>query len=238
MTTNQKIEEAKFFLDHINFYQPDVSIVKFYFSAYLGAVQSIPDYILNEANLVFELGLHEDETWYYRNFEDKAKNLFENGSKNPLRYYNWWKVITTQNNSSAVGKIFQNIRNIDTHKKKQKPVFNVLVLPKDNFDDEKPHKVIVEVTNDSDITSLNDLLLNVGKQHHLDRFNKIRKEKNRPLAIDLKFAHYLQIEGLPNFGSLVEACDIWIQVMEHTVNISRKMFQEHRQGSLIKTGLE
>ena len=49
---------------------------------------------------------------------------------------------------------------------------------------------------------------------------------------------YLQIDGLPNFGSLVDACDIWIQVMEHTVNISHQMFQEHKHGLLIKTGLE
>jgi len=237
MTTNQKIEEAKFFLDHIKFYQPDISIVKFYFSAYLGAIQSIPDYILNEANLIFELGLPENETWYDWNFEKKAKVVSDKGSKNALRYYKWWKAITTSHDSSAVGKVFRNIRNMDMHKKKQKPIFNVLVLPKDSFDDEKSHKIIVEVTNDGDVTSLDDLLLNVGKQHHLDAFNKIRKEKKRVFATDLKFKPYLQIEGLPNFGSLDEACDIWIQVMEHIVNISRQMFQEHKQGLVIKTGL-
>lgn len=238
MTTNQKIDEAKFFLSHIDFYQPDVSIVKFFFSAYLGAIQSIPDYILNEANLIFRLGLPEDKTWYPRNFEEKAISLSENGSKNALRYYRWWKTVTTQNNSSAVGKVFQNIRNIDIHKTKQKPIFNVLVLPKDNFEDERPHKVVVQVTNEGDVTSLDDLLLDVGKEHHLERFNKIRQEKNRPFASELKFASYLQIDGLPNFGSLVEACDTWIQVMEHVVTISREMFQEHKLGREIKTGLE
>ena len=70
MTANQKIEEAKFFLDHMKFYQPDISIVKFYFSAYLGAVQSIPDYVLHEANLIFELRLPENETWYPKNYKE------------------------------------------------------------------------------------------------------------------------------------------------------------------------
>lgn len=238
MTTNQKIEEAKFFLDHIKFYEPDVSIVKYYFSAYLAAVQSISDYILNEANLVFELGLSKNEKWTYVQFEKNAKITFEKGSKNALRYYKWWSQMISSTNASPVGKAFRNIRNIDMHKTKQKPIFNVLVLPKDNFDDEKPHKIIVEVTTGGDITSLDDLLLNVGKQHHLDKFNEIRIQKNRSLATDLKFTPYLQIEGLPNFGSLVDACDIWIQVMEQIVKISREMFQEHKQGSLIKTGLE
>ncbi len=64
MTVEQKINEASLWLEHIHFYSPDISIVKYYFAAFLSATASIQDYILAEANEFYQLELPMGKTWH------------------------------------------------------------------------------------------------------------------------------------------------------------------------------
>ncbi len=234
MTTDQKIDEALFWLEHIRFYYPDISILRYYFGAYLSAITSIQDYILAEASEVYNLELPLEETWHSWHFKKKAKEKAEAGENNALNFYNWWDAWISTNNRSLVGKVFTKLRNMDMHKKKQKPMLNILVLPVDEKSYEKPSKISVEITGDGVISSIEELNISIDsyKPKFLERINKVRKERGDPLATEIKVAEYLQVEGLPNFGSLLDACEIELQYWVDFVKHARGIFAGG------KTGLE
>lgn len=238
MTLDQKIDEAQFFLEHIAFYDPDISVVKYFFSAFLYSVSSIPDYILAEASTEYKLDLLMDDTWYPADFERESKKQDKLGKPNALIFFKWWKAWTNSKNNSAVGKIFKNIRNMETHKIKQKPIFNVMVLADKPLVGDVPIKIPVEVTGHGDISSVDDIdiSINLIKPKLLEQINKQRKERSQPNATDIQTAAYLQMDGLPNFGSLVDSCGIWLQMMTDFARIAREIMTESRVGRP-KTGI-
>ncbi|MDH3854247.1 MAG: hypothetical protein OES23_07315 [Nitrosopumilus sp.] len=235
MTIEQKIDEAYLWLEHIKFYSPDISVVKYFFSAYLSSVSSISDYILAEANQFYSLGLSTDSTWYPRDFEIAAKKI---GKSNALKFYKWWKVWTDGRRQRGIGKVFNNIRNMEIHKIKQKPILNILILPLDNQKYEIPHKLPVSLTQEGVIASTKELdrSIKLLKPKYLKEINKIRKEKGISLATNIKVAEYLQVEGLPGIGSLVDACGIYLQMWIDFAKMARELFEESKTGEP-KTGL-
>lgn len=226
MTTDHKIDEALFWLEHIKFYYPDISILRYYFGAYLSAVGSIKDYVLAEASEKYELDLSLDETWYPKHFKEKAEEKAKKGNTNALNFYNWWDAWTSADKNTMVGQVFNKLRNRDMHKKKQKPVLNILILPMDNKPYEKPEKIPVEITGNGVISSLNDLNMSIDllKPKYLEQVNKIRIERGDQLATNIKVAEYLQVEGLPGMGSLIDACEIELQYWTDFVKHAREIF--------------
>ncbi len=238
MTVEQKINEASLWLEHIHFYSPDISIVKYYFGAFLSATASIQDYILAEANEFYQLELPMDKTWYPSHFEREAKKQAENRKPNALEFYKWWVAWTSSSKVGKVGEVFNNIRNMEIHKKKQQPVLNVLILPMENKPYEKPHKVPVTITGEGSISSIDELNVSIDllKPKILEKYNKIREEKGDHPADNIQVAEYLQVEGLPGMGSLVDCCGIWLQYWIDFVKIARELFEESKTGKP-KTGL-
>ena len=234
MTVDQKIDEALLWLEHIRFYYPDISIIRYFFSAFLSSVASIKDYVLAEASEVYKLDLPLDETWYPRHFKEKAEEKAENGNNSALNFFNWWEAWNNKTNNSKVGQVFNRLRNMDMHKKKQKPALNILILPLENKTYEKPHKIPVEITGDGVISSIDELDMSIEllKPKYLERINKVRAEKGDPPASNIKVAEYLQVEGLPNFGSLIDASEIELQYWIDFVKHAREIFAGG------KTGLE
>ena len=234
MTVDQKIDEALLWLEHIRFYYPDISIIRYFFGAYLSSVASIKDYVLAEASEVYDLDLPLDETWYPKHFKEKAEEKWKNGNNSALNFFNWWTAWNNTTNNSKVGQVFNRLRNMDMHKKKQKPALNILILPLDNKPYEKPHKVPVEITGDGVISSIDELNTSIElfKPRYLAEINKVRAEKGDSPASNIKVAEYLQVDGLPNFGSLVDACEIELQYWTDFVKVARDIFADG------KTGLE
>jgi len=234
VTTDQKIDETLFWLEHIRFYNPDISILRYFFGAFLSSVLSIKDYTLAEASEVYHLDLPMDETWYHRHFKEKADELAKKGDKKAINFYNWWQAWIKTNDNSKVGQVFNKLRNMDMHKKKQKPVLNILILPLDNKEYERPHKIPVEITGEGGISSVEELNTSIDllKPKYLERINKVRKEMDDPVATNIQVAEFLQVEGLPNFGSLVDACEIELQYWIDFVKHAREIFAGG------KTGLE
>jgi len=234
MTVDQKIDEALLWLEHIRFYYPDISIIRYFFGAYLSSVASIKDYVLAEASEVYDLDLQLDETWYPKDFKEKAAAKAKNGNESALNFFNWWTVWNKKTNNSKVGQVFNKLRNMDMHKKKQKPALNILILPEDNKAYEKPHKIPVEITGDGVISSIDELNMSIDllKPKLLEKINQLRTEKGDPPALNIKVAEYLQVEGLPHFGSLVDACEIELQYWVDFVKHAREIFAGG------KTGLE
>ncbi len=167
-----------------------------------------------------------DETWYPRHFKEKAETNAKNGNTGALNFFNWWEVWNNKTNNSKVGQVFNRLRNMDMHKKKQKPALNVLILPLENTTYEKPHKIPVEITGDGVISSIEELNMSIEllKPKYLERINKVRSEKGDPPASNIQVAEYLQVEGLPNFGSLVDACEIELQYWVDFVKHARAIF--------------
>jgi len=230
LTLDEKIQEAEFFLDLIKKTQPDVSLVKYYFSAFLGALGSIHDYILAEASQEYELGLPLNETWYDGDFEKKAK---EKNSKNALLFLKWWRKITENHNKIGAGKVIKDVRNMEMHKTKQKPIFNVLWWAIPPLEGQKLKKIPVTTTHNSDVKSLDDLdvSLNLLGPKILEEENKKRVENSLPLATEIQFTCSLQIPGLPNFGRLDQACETFVQIMKHDVKIARDIMKESKTGT-------
>jgi len=238
MTVEQKIDEAAFWLEHVKFYSPDISIVKYFFGAFLSAVTSIQDYVLAEANEFYQLGLSMDEKWNWKDFKKESKKQAKNGKPNAFEFYKWWSAWTKSSRAGKVGEVFSNIRNMEIHKKKQKPVLNVLILPMNQKSYEKPHKIPVTITGTGAISSIDELDVSIEllKPKILEECNKIRKERGDEPADNIQVAEYLQVEGLSGMGSLVDCCGIWLQFWIDFVKISRKLFKESKTGKA-KTGL-
>jgi len=231
VTLDEKIKEAEFFLELIRKHQPDVSVVKFYFSAFLGSVGSIHDYILAEANQEYQLELPMDKTWFDRHFEDKAN---EKNNENALLFLKWWRQVHKNHYETAVvGKVIKNIRNMEMHKTKQKPEFNVLWWAIPPLDGQTLKRISVVTTKDTDVKSLDDLDVSIDllRPRILKEENNRRTTNSQPPATDIIFTCSLQIPGLPNFGRLDQACETWLQVMKHDTEIARQIFQESKTGT-------
>ena len=238
MTVEQKIDEASLWLEHISFYSPDISIVKYFFGAFLSATSSIPDYILAEANQFYNLGLPMNSSWYPRDFEREAKNQDKDAKPNALKFYKWWCAWNDSKRAGKVGDVFNNIRNMEIHKKKQQPALNVLILPVDNKSYEIPHKIPVKITGSGVISSIEELneSIELLKPRVLEKYNKVRKDKGDPLATNIKVAERLEVEGLPGMGSLVDCCGIWLKMWIDFVKTAKELFEESKTGEP-KTGL-
>jgi len=230
LTLDEKIKEAEFFLDLIKKSQPDVSLVKYYFSAFLGALGSIHDYILAEASQEYELDLPLNETWYDWDFEKKAK---EKKNANALLFLKWWRQITKNHNQSGAGKVIKNVRNMEMHKTKQKPIFNVLWWAIPPIEKQTLKKIPVTATGNTDVKSLEDLdvSLDLIGPKILENENKMRREQSLPPATEIQFTCSLQIPGLPNFGRLDQACETFVQIMKHDIGIARQIMEESKTGT-------
>lgn len=232
MTLDEKIKEAEFFLDLIRKNQPNVSIVKFYFSAFLSAVESIPDYILAEASQEYELDLPLDEEWHYWDFEAKAKEN-EKKNENALLFLKWWRQFYRGTYHGKVGQVIKKIRNMEMHKTKQKPIFNVLWWALPPIDGQTLKKILVSAPRNIDMKSLDeiDLGLEILKPKILKKENEMRTKREQPLAEDIFFTCSLEIPGLPNFGRLDQACETWLEVMKHYTKIAREIMEESKTGT-------
>lgn len=135
MTVKEKLEEVEFFLEEIKKHNPDLKYVKHFFSAFLNSVFSIPDYILAEANLQFELKLSLSETWYPRHFKEKAKNMHNVEAEN---FYNWWSTFLTKLDETEIGRILKETRDLNTHKFYQKPRYFAIIQPENQLPSDKP----------------------------------------------------------------------------------------------------
>jgi len=123
-----KISEAKFFLEKMNAEtkkeSPDLFAISCYYSAFLSASYSVYDYALHNANRVFKLGLSDEGYWDWKIFQSEAKKQQNLGA---LKYISWWISRQKNDNNMIIGKAFSTCRRINTHKR---PTYKIGVDPK------------------------------------------------------------------------------------------------------------
>ena len=225
MTVNQKIDEASHHFKMIQKFYPNLKKTSYYYSPFISAIQSIPTYLLNEANERFSLGLPDDNAWYSRQFEEKAKEIFSE-NKILLNFFNWWTAWTTTNFKMEIGKLFKSSRNKDEHKTKQNPSIRALMILTDPYPDEKLLRVGIPMNMKSVLPENPDILasLNGSIDVYLEKFNVHRRKQNRRLTTSMNISLMLYSDIAPGFGTLVAFCDVELKHTVDFVNIARDIF--------------
>ena len=218
MTLEEKFEESEFFLKKIKETEPDLSQVKHYFSAFLYSIESIPDYLLAEAAVKYDLGLSLEETWYPNDFFNTSKKL---DIKEAQDYYEKWFAIKNMINQTNIGKIFSVMRNMHTHKTTQRPDYFLLITNKNPKEGEHVnHKLLLHPNGHPTLESALDVI-EANKKHYLNTWNGNR-EKNEQLTDDNMIAKLsIGIDRLQSF-ELVDLCEKFLKMMKTFAEISAK----------------
>ncbi len=88
MLAEEKLKEAEYWLETLKKTDPNRKEFRYHLGAFLSAIRSIMDYLLEDYNRKFSLGFSLDEKLYPNEFEKKAKQL---GHKDALNFIRWWK---------------------------------------------------------------------------------------------------------------------------------------------------
>lgn len=171
---NEKIDQALYFLKEIEKqYETPSPDIKYVFSAFLSSIQSVPDYLLSEANRKFGLGLIDSKTWYPSDFCKKSKEI---DNEKALKFYRFWNQYRKKLRKSQFGKLFYMLRNMDIHKTSQKPLFIFVVSINNNSN--YSQTVLVEEVRRAEIKN-NYLQREIDntKKEVLEDANKDRERK-------------------------------------------------------------
>lgn len=218
MTLEEKFEEAEFFLKKIKEVNLDLSQVKHYFSAFLYSVESIPDYLLAEAAIKYELGLSLDEKWTYREFNEKAK---KDNKKEAQDYYQKWSAIKNEIDQTHVGKIFSVMRNMHTHKTTQRPDYFLVITNKNPKEGERiTHKLLLHPKGHPTLETAMDVS-EANKKHYLNEWNKHRGENDQIIDNDMITKLSIGIDTLQSI-ELTKLCEEFLKIMKMFAKISTK----------------
>lgn len=115
MTVNDKFEEAVFFLEKLK--EPLTAIeIRHYYSAFLTAVSSIFDHMLEDANNKFLLGIPLNERLNSKNFRIIVEYL---GNVRAKKFIDWYDDVFNLIRKKESGKIFHVERNRNVHRRKR-----------------------------------------------------------------------------------------------------------------------
>jgi len=131
MTARDKLWEAEFFLNklHAPFKNAKpghlVLLIKnaekgwnAYLSAFLSAMRSILDHLLEDYNIKHSLDIPLTEKLYPRTFKRRAKELKDEAALNFLK---WWKMKMREINKDPTCSFLFNLRHISTHRRQVRP---------------------------------------------------------------------------------------------------------------------
>jgi len=137
MTSDGKIDEAERWLDKIrnSDHRKDRTALNDNVNAFLNAVNSIPDHLLEEYQQKFGLGVTFNDELRPRIFENVAK---KQGNGKALSFILAFNQEKAKVESDSIGKILSRKRDLDTHRDSQKPNKLVVVVggikdPNDDF---------------------------------------------------------------------------------------------------------
>lgn len=134
MTAKGKIDEAEVFLEKIHspFKEEPGTVVilikkaerewKAYLSAFLSAMRSVPDHLLEDYNVKHSLGIPLTKRLYPQTFENKAKQLKDAKSRvDALKFLKWWKMKMSKMYKDPTCSFLMNLRHISIHRRQVRP---------------------------------------------------------------------------------------------------------------------
>lgn len=116
MTSEEKINEAKFFLEKIIENYTQSPFLEYYFNAFVTSTRSISDYLLEDYNQKFNLGIPDNERKFHEMFKEKAYQL----GGQAVEFHKWHDRQITKITSNMYGKTFWNKRNFIIHRDGEK----------------------------------------------------------------------------------------------------------------------
>jgi len=118
MAAEDKINEADRWIDKLKHAYPNQQEVEDNLSAFLSASNSIENYLLEDYNNKYNLGIPFNEKLYAQKFEEKARSQ---KNINAITFISWFRQKKASIESDPVGSKFTNKRHLDVHRSKQKP---------------------------------------------------------------------------------------------------------------------
>ena len=113
MTAKNKLDEAQFFLDKINKAPVERSEWRYYFSAFLSSVRSVPDHLLYDYANKCGLGISLKDRVYTNVLKDKAE---AQSNKVAIKFIEWYIDEWTKLSNDKIVKVFVDSRNIENHR--------------------------------------------------------------------------------------------------------------------------
>jgi hypothetical protein len=135
MTARDKLNEAAFLLEKIHApfkeAKPGQAIIliknalrgwKAYLSAFLSAMRSVPDHLLEDYNIKQSLGIPLIKKLYPQTLKRKANQLKDgNKRKHALNFLKWWKTRMTAMEKDPTCSFLINLRHISVHRRQVQP---------------------------------------------------------------------------------------------------------------------
>ena len=90
MTAKNKLDEAQFFLDKMNKAPVERSEWRYYFSAFLSSVRSVPDHLLYDYANKCGLGISLKDRVYTNVLKDKAE---AQSNKVAIKFIEWYCIV-------------------------------------------------------------------------------------------------------------------------------------------------
>lgn len=214
MTAQDKLAEAYFFMQQLK--EPINALqASYFFSAYLSAINSIFDHLLEDANQKFYLGFSLDDYLDYRKFRTIAEF---SGNVKARQFIEWYDDIFNTIHANVVGKLFRVERNRNIHKRIEPPKL---------FAEMKPEN-LENIDTVTTIEFVHNLSFEEAKKHfddaiheYITRINENRLKNNRPMATTIISSLGFRFPDNPQM-SLNQICEKFYELMATVVDQSKK----------------
>jgi len=224
MTAQEKLNEAKFFLDKIITEKENLKELRYNTSAFLSAIRSIPDHALEEANKKLGVGIQITQYLDEDKFRKKAE---ENGNQKALDFLNWRESEIIIHKQIPPNEILRYVTNRNLHRIDIPFKIIVYYSAKEPLTYEKPRPLDIEVTGGRNIDSISELMneLDISFKLLLERLNQNRAKHNDPPASELNFEIRINFPNIIGLQAPL-ACEAVYQIMEIFVNDFQKYKQD------------
>ncbi len=199
MTVIEKFQEAEFFLGKM---KEELSAIetRHYYSAFLSAVNSIFDHLLEDANNEYLIGVSLEEILNAKKFRTL---IHHSGNINAKKFIDWYDDVFKLIRKTESGKIFHVERNRNIHRQIQTPTLHAVMETGDDYhEDHKVRMIFVPSISRKEVENM----YNKQADEFIKEINEQRVKNNHPLctAICTSF-HFALGDNLKI--NLVEACE-------------------------------
>jgi len=125
MPATDKIEEAEFFLMKMRESYNHQKEFIYYLNAFLPALRSVPEYLLEEYNTKYSLGILSTDKLSAGVFESRAKQI---NHKDALAFIQFWKDWMETLTSDVAGSLLFIKRNLGVHRIQTRPTLVKVTL--------------------------------------------------------------------------------------------------------------
>lgn len=222
MNIEEKIEECKFNLNQIKYFEPDPFYVNYFFNLFLKSVKQVYNGIFEEANNDFGLFVLMDCN--KNKFLRKA--LIKKDEK-ALMFVDWFEKIIENEHNSTYPKFIKHV--IDFQKNNNKlPKIKIMIRAKQRYSKDINQDIVPKLVNDK-LRSKEELNIEIKKNLpvFLEIINNKRKLNHEPKVNPKQViaSTFMQINESKEY-EIAYASEIYIPILKRLVIDSRQKIKE------------